>query len=121
MTTYLSAYMLTILSIFWRILRLSQPSVGYYCKINVMGIVEWFLGVHFPWRITSSMDAVYLNQLGFATSLVESFSCKTRNKTPMATPHWFSIPIDSIAPSLDDDDSPAQLATMQGCIPKLHW
>jgi len=36
------------------------------CKVDFMGIVEWFLGVHFSWRITPSSVAVHLNQSGFA-------------------------------------------------------
>ncbi len=39
------------------------------CKVDFMGIVEWFRGVHFSWRITHSSVAVHLNQSGFATNL----------------------------------------------------
>jgi hypothetical protein len=35
--------------------------LGEHCKVDFMGIVEWFLGVHFSWRITSSSVAVHLN------------------------------------------------------------
>jgi hypothetical protein len=31
------------------------------CKVDFMGIVEWFLGVHFLWQITPSLVAVHLN------------------------------------------------------------
>ena len=79
------------------------------CKVVFMGIVEWFLGVHFSWRITPSSVAVHLNQSGFATNLVESFACHSRNETPTATPYRSGISIDSIAPSLDADDPLAQL------------
>jgi hypothetical protein len=44
------------------------------CKVDFMGIVEWFLGIHFSWRMTSSTIAVHLNLSGFATNLVESFA-----------------------------------------------
>jgi hypothetical protein len=47
------------------------------CKVDFMGIVEWFLGVHFLWRISSSLVSVHLNQSGFASNLVESFFSKT--------------------------------------------
>jgi hypothetical protein len=31
------------------------------CKVDFMGVVEWFLGIHFAWRITSDSISVYLN------------------------------------------------------------
>jgi hypothetical protein len=34
------------------------------CKVDFMGIVEWFLGICFSWHLTSSLVAVHLNQLG---------------------------------------------------------
>jgi hypothetical protein len=69
------------------------------------------------------LQFISINQ-AFAMNLVESFSCKTRNKTPTATPYWFGIPIDSIAPSLDDNNSPAQLqrkAAYQSLISSIGW
>jgi hypothetical protein len=89
-----------------------------------MGIVEWFLGVHFSWRITPSSVAVHLNQSGFATYLVESFARHSRNATPTETPYCSGIPIDSIAPSLDAYDSPVQLhckEAYQSLIRSIGW
>jgi hypothetical protein len=57
------------------------------CKADFMGILEWFLGVHFSWRITHSSVAVHLNQSGFATNLVETFACQACNETLTATPY----------------------------------
>ncbi len=42
-------------------------------KVEFMGLVEWFLGVHFSWRITKSTVDVHMNQSGFATNLIEQF------------------------------------------------
>ena len=89
-----------------------------------MGIVEWFLGVHFSWRITPSSVAVHLNQSGFASNLVESFFGDTRNPTPTATPYRNGVPINSIAPSTDADDSPAQIRrkeAYQSLIGSIGW
>jgi hypothetical protein len=58
-----------------------------HCKVDFMGIAEWFLGVHFSWRITPSSVDVHLNQCGFATNLVMSFACQACNETPMTTPY----------------------------------
>jgi hypothetical protein len=94
------------------------------CKVDFMGVVEWFLGVHFAWRITPSSVSVHLNQSGFASNLVESFFQDSRNVTPTATPYRSGVPIDSIAPSTDDDNSPAQLrrtAAYQSLIGSIGW
>jgi len=42
-------------------------------KVDFMGLVEWFLGIHFSWRITKSAVDVHLNQSSFAAKLVEQF------------------------------------------------
>ena len=89
-----------------------------------MGIVEWFLGVHFSWRVTSSSVLVHMNQSGFATNLVESFSLQSCNETPTATPYRSGIPIDSIAPSTDANDSLAQIRrkeAFQSLVGSIGW
>jgi hypothetical protein len=89
-----------------------------------MGIVEWFLGIHFSWRITSSAISFHLNQSDFATNLMESFFRESCNPTPTATPHCSGIPIDAIALSTDDDVSPAQIfcrEAYQSLIGSIGW
>ncbi len=78
-------------------------------KVDFMGLVEWFLGVHFSWCFTPSKVDVHLNQTSFADNLVEQFCRDAWEPTPTATPYWSGVPIDSIAASSDDDDSPSQL------------
>jgi hypothetical protein len=75
------------------------------CKVDFIGIVNWFLGIHFSWRITPTSVTVNLNQSGFATNLVESFSLQDRNQSPTETPYRSGVPIDLIAKSLEADDS----------------
>ena len=94
------------------------------CKVDFMGIVEWFLGVHFSWRITPASVDVHMNQSGFATNLVESFARQERDRTPTATPYRSGVPIDSIAPSIDAPDSPAQLRrkeAYQSLVGSIGW
>jgi hypothetical protein len=89
-----------------------------------MGIVEWFLGVHLSWRVISSSVLVHMNQSGFSTNLVESFSLQSCNETPTATPYRSGIPIDSIAPSTDANDSPAQIhckEAFQSLVGSIGW
>ncbi len=93
-------------------------------KVEFMGLVEWFLGVHFSWQITKSTVDVHMNQSGFATNLVEQFCCDEWEPTPDATPYRSSVPIYSIAPSKDTDDSPAQIRrteAYQSLIGSIGW
>jgi hypothetical protein len=93
-------------------------------KVDFMGLVEWFLGIHFSWRMTSSRVDVHLNQTGFAANLVEQFCRDSWEATPTATPYRSGVPVDSIAPSSDADDSPAQLRrteAYQSLIGSIGW
>ena len=93
-------------------------------KVDFMGLVEWFLGIHFSWRMTSSQVDVHLNQTGFAANLVEQFCRDSWEATPTATPYRSGVPVDSIAPSTDADDSPAQLRrteAYQSLIGSIGW
>jgi hypothetical protein len=78
------------------------------CQVDFMGLVEWFLGIHFSWHFTSSRVDVHLNQTGFAADLVKQFCRESWDATPTATLYCLGLPINSIAPSMDADDSPAQ-------------
>ncbi len=74
--------------------------------------------------MANHVKLVHLNQLGFGANLVESFFQESRNATPTATPYRSGVPIDSIAPSTDEDDSPAQLrctAAYQSLIGSIGW
>ncbi len=78
-------------------------------KVDFMGVVEWFLGIYFLWRITPSSILVHFNQLGFASTVVESFFHESHGPTSTATPYRAGVPIDSIAPSQNNATSPAQI------------
>jgi hypothetical protein len=45
---------------------LFEPLPQERVKVDFMGLVEWFLGIHFSWCFTSSQVDVHLNQTGFA-------------------------------------------------------
>ena len=81
-------------------------------------------GYSFFWRFTSSGVDVHLNQTGFAANLVEQFCRDSWDATPTATPYRSGVPIDSIAPSTDADDSPAQLCrteAYQSLVGSIGW
>ncbi len=103
---------LTTLFTSWRIPRLRTYSAAFSVSVAkwiFMGIVEWFLGVHFSWQISLSLVLVHMNQLGFASNLVESFFFKAHDANPLATPYRSRIPVNSIAPLTDTDNSPTQI------------
>jgi hypothetical protein len=94
------------------------------CKFDFMGIISWFLGIHFSWRMSPSSISVHLNQAGFATNLVESFSLQDCNQTPTATPYCSGVPIDSISESTKDVESPAfkqRKEAYQSLISSIGW
>ena len=100
--------------------RLLQDQV----KVDFMGLVEWFLGIHFSLRFTPSKVDVHLNQTGFAANLVEQFCRDTWEPTPTDTPYRSGVPIDLIESSSDDDDSPSQLRwteAYQSLIGSIGW
>jgi hypothetical protein len=89
-----------------------------------MGIVTWFLRVHFSWQITPLTVTVHLNQSSFASNLVESFSLSNRSQIPTATPYRLGVPIDSVPPSYEDNNSPALKCwkeAYQSLIGSIGW
>ncbi len=103
---------------------LFEHLIWEWVKADFMGFVEWFLGIHFSWCFTSLRIDVHLNQTGFAANLVEQFCQDSWDPTPTATPYWSEVPIDSIAPSPDTDNSPSQLQRMeayQSLISSVGW
>ncbi len=93
-------------------------------KVDFMGLVGWFLGIHFLWCITPSRVDVHLNQTGFAANLVEQFYCDSQEPTPMAMPYCLGVLIVSIASSSDKVDSPSQLRwtdAYQSLIGSIGW
>jgi hypothetical protein len=65
-----------------------------------------------------------MNQSDFAANLVKQFCCDRCDPTPDATPYRSGVPINSIVPSSDVDDSPAQLRrteAYQSLIGSIGW
>ena len=92
--------------------------------VDFMGTVEWFLGIHFQWKMTDSEVACHLNQAAFAANLVEQFNQHHKNPTPAATPYRSGIPIDAIPESTEDDDCPALLKRKQkyqSAVGSIGW
>jgi hypothetical protein len=52
------------------------------CKIDFMGIFNWFLGIHISWRITPLLVTIHLNQSGFASNLVDWFLARRPSTNP---------------------------------------
>jgi hypothetical protein len=56
-------------------------------KVDFMGLVEWFLGIHFSWQITKPTVDVHMNQSGFAANLVKQFCRDKWDHTPDTRPY----------------------------------
>lgn len=82
-----------------------------------MDNVNWFLGIHFSWRMSPLLVTIHLNQTGFASNLVDSFSLQDRNQTPTAIPYRSGVLIYSIVESTKDKDSEAY----QSLVGSLGW
>ncbi len=98
--------------------------LAQWCNVDFMGIVNWFLGIHFSWRITPSLVTVHLNQSSFVNNLVKSLSLQDRNQTPTVTQYGSGVPIDSIAKSMEADVSPAlkqQKEAYQILVGSINW
>ena len=67
------------------------------------------LGIHFSWRFTKSDVVIHMNQSGCSTNLIKQFARDSWESSPTALPSRSCVPINSIAPSTDDDTSPVQL------------
>ncbi len=65
-----------------------------------------------------------MKQLDFASNLVESFFYKACDANPLATPYRSRIPVNSIAPLTDANNSPAQIRrtqAYQSLIGSIGW
>ena len=101
-----------------------QRILSNLIKVDFMGVVEWFLGIHFSWQVTGGEVDVHLNQAGFAAYLVERFNLHHKSPTPTATPYRSGIPIDSIAAAESTDNSPAQARrkeAYQSLVGSIGW
>jgi hypothetical protein len=68
--------------------------------------------------------SVYLNQTGFASNLVERFSMQDQHQLPTATPYQLGIPINSVSPSLEEDNASAlkkREKAYQSLIGSIGW
>ncbi len=70
------------------------------CKVDFMGIVEWFLGIYFSWRVTSSSVSVHMNQSGFATNLVRASPSSLVMRHQQPPPTDLASPLILLLPQL---------------------
>ena len=89
------------------VLYLSDPSqdvlfqtlLQEHIQIELMGVVDYFLGTAFTWiQHKDSNISVHLCQSEFTEFTAHQFSVKSENKVPNMTPYRSSSPIDSIPP-----------------------
>ena len=53
-----------------------QEILSRLITVYFVGIVEWFLGIHFSWRTSQGEVDVHMNQSGLSRNLVKSFELR---------------------------------------------
>ena len=75
-------------------------------RVEFMGTVNWFLGVHFEW--CSHQDGTLLchfSQEAYAQNIVEHYRLAKINFNPLSTPYQSGCPIDATpSANIDKDD-----------------
>jgi hypothetical protein len=92
--------------------------------VDLMGMVEWFLGTHFQWMATPKPVQVHLSQTGFASHLIKENNIHLRNVTPDATPYHSCLPIDACPESDKDEKLPTfleQKRKYQSIVRSIGW
>jgi len=112
-----------------RVEKLFERKLSSACKVDFMGQVAWFLGVHFQWTVTPTVVTAHLSQKAYVESISELFglSCplsltrKKQGKTdPTHQPTPFaSQPIDTYAQP--DIPNPVHVKRMQELIGFMQW
>ena len=77
-------------------------------SVSFMGVLEWFLGIHFSLRLPNGDIDVHMNQSSSSHNLSENFDLQHHAQTPNTTTYRSGIPIDAIAAADADEKSPAQ-------------
>ena len=101
-----------------------QAILSRLIKVDFMGVLEWFLGIHFQWQVTKDDVSVHMNQAGFATNPVERFDMHFKKQTHTAPPYWSGIPIDATPDCSGPNDLPAQnrrREAYQNLVGSIGW
>ena len=84
--------------------------------------LEWFLGMKFDWKQTSSHIQCHVHQEAFVLDIIDRYGLSTCNTSPRATPFRSGFPVDTIAPStLPASDQTSLTKTFQQLIGDLNW
>ena len=55
--------------------------------VNFMGVIAWFLGIHFSWHLASGKVDIHINQSSLTRNPVERFNMQDWAHYPTATPY----------------------------------
>ena len=94
-------------------------------KVKFMGVVTWFLGIHFTWADKPDRHlGIHLSQVAYAQNLVERYRQHTINYNSQTTPYRSGLPINSILPAQELEDDPVFLRRKlqyQSLVGSLNW
>jgi len=94
-------------------------------KVEFMGTVNWFLGIHFEW--SSHQDgslSVHPSQEAYTQNIVETYHLSGINYNPTVTPYRSGYPIDAIKlATIDEEDKDfvRRRETYQRLVGRLTW
>ena len=68
-----------------------QQILSHLITANSMDVMEWFLGIHFSWRLSKGDVDVHMDQSRFSRNLIEFFDLQHKCQTPNATSYLGGI------------------------------
>ena len=106
-----------------------QRKLSSACKVDFMGQVAWFLGIHFQWTVTPTNVSAHLSQQAYVETIVELFglTCPEAitgkpalRPPPKSQPTPFTTrPIDTFAQP--DIPNPVHVKRMQEIVGCMQW
>ena len=89
-----------------KMMRLNKPSARSWVKhfdVTLDLGLEWFLGIHFRWKHDEDGKTIkcHLLQEAFIQDLLACTQLIGYNTSPLATPFWQGLPVDTITNSIN--------------------
>jgi hypothetical protein len=101
-----------------------QAALGERLKIDFMGDLSYYLGVHYDWQTTKDGRlTVHLSQEGHIYKMLENNNMRsTDSHFPVSTPYRSGTPIDRIPhDGVTPEQKPQLVSSYQSIVGGLNW
>jgi hypothetical protein len=101
-----------------------QAALGERLKIDFMGDLSYYLGVHYDWQTTEDGRlTVHLSQEGHIYKMLENNNMRsTDSHFPVSTPYRSGTPIDRIPhDGATPEQKPQLVSSYQSIVGGLNW